>query len=117
MKLLVLREPRPTRIKEIPHWAALRQRAAQLTTEVGLRKRPLAADVLRLMSWLDYVETLLENQRIRRYLSKHHLETLIKLEKVCCASREVLPVPCLREAVRPTPVVPNSGGQQVSRGA
>jgi len=70
------------RNQHLPHWAALRREAGELTGALATRERPFVADLLQLTAWIDYVEMLLENQRVVRYLAKCHPDIMQRLKSV-----------------------------------
>ena len=74
------------RSEHLPHWAALRREAGELAGVLAARERPFVADLLQLTAWIDYVEMLLENQRVVRYLAKCHPDMMQRLKSVIRSS-------------------------------
>jgi hypothetical protein len=65
-----------------PFVLALAKKSEALWEEIIARQRPLLDDLLYLQTYITYIDKLLVNARIRRYLVKNHNVTLSKIEKL-----------------------------------
>jgi hypothetical protein len=65
-----------------PFVLALAEKSEALWKEITTRRRPLLDDLLYLQTYIAYLDKLLVNARIHRYLVKNHHVTLSKIEKL-----------------------------------
>jgi prevent-host-death family protein len=78
---------RPTPAERHPE-QAFRKEAEALTEQMKGRHRPLLDDLLDLTACIAYVEELLENRRVSRYLGKNHATTLSQIDQVIATVRK-----------------------------
>jgi hypothetical protein len=71
--------PRPRRTT-LSQQTMMEQETDELLKHVDSIKENYGNDVLKLTAASKYVERLLENHRVHRYLAKHHEDTLLALE-------------------------------------
>jgi hypothetical protein len=76
--------PSQKRMAPVPNSAKnlLEQEAQALVEDLRRAEESYAADMLDLATCCRYLSRLLSNERIRRYLSKHHTDTLTELDQL-----------------------------------
>ncbi|OAI57283.1 hypothetical protein AYO50_01780 [Acidobacteria bacterium SCGC AG-212-P17] len=70
-----------------PFVLALAEKSEALWEKITTRRRPLLDDLLYLQTYITYIDKLLANTRIRRYLVKNHNVTLSHIEKLIAGLR------------------------------